>query len=239
MGRLRSRMKAKRAKRQERRSKRVASRDRRKDARVAKRERRSIARTDRRERRGMARDVRKTARLSKRQAKKLSKIYGDMSPEEIEEINSVQPYTGEMASQLQEDGVMLEDPTDTVEVASKYVQLSPEMDDPIDEDVYNDAFVNVEEDFDSHFDFAKAKQNAKRALMGALAGVGNEFQKYVGEVEDKSRSGEALTKNEERLLKVKGKAEDVVMDNIMDTLKGWLPWILAAFILYLLIRKKL
>ena len=46
------------------------------------------------------RQQRRNARRSKRQAKRLSKIYGDMSPDDIAAINDVSPDLGGAAAQV-------------------------------------------------------------------------------------------------------------------------------------------
>lgn len=236
---LRSRRQANKQKRQERRAKRQESRGRRKDARLKKREDASLRRTAlrgaRAEARANARNQRKIARISKRNAKRLNRIYGDMSPEEVNEINQIAPYTGAMADELEQKGIPIENEDDPIEIASKYVQTSDEMGDPIDQDVYDDMYVNDEEDFESHFDYAKAKNTAGRALKGAFGGVLAEFGKYTDELKTKKRSGQDLSDNEEKILnaekKARGFVKEQVKGDIMGTITELLPIILLAIVL--------
>ncbi len=238
-GRLRARVQKNTQARHARQDQAQEARLKKKDAKQVKRQTNRYAKqTKRIEGRG----VKQQARLSTRQAKKLGKIYGELDPEDVNRINQVQPYVGAMAEELQEDGVALEDPYDPIEVSAKYIQLNEDTDNPVDEEVYNNAFIDTPEDFDSHFDWEKAKQTAKRALKGALGGIANEATSYISEIEDKKRAGMQLSAQEQKLLDAKGKAIDVGakigMDYVMEQLKTWLPWIIGIAVVIYIVKKK-
>jgi len=154
-----------------------------------------------------ARFQRKFARVSKKNAKKLKKIYGDISPEEANEINKIQPYVGAMNEELNRQGVPVDDPEDTIEVAAKYNKVVNE-DESIPEDVYEDAYVPSSEEFEAlesgnHLDFfglfKKREQNKSKVApyAGIIAGA---FQGGVDAIQRKKNSGQALTPVENEIL---------------------------------------
>lgn len=62
---------------------------------------------------------RKMARMSKKQAKKLARIYGDMTPEEIAEINAITPEIATGVDQMQADGYAV-NTQDPVQAMAQY-----------------------------------------------------------------------------------------------------------------------
>ena len=155
--------------RRKRRQDRIAARQQRRDERRA---RRQEARQTRRDTRQQARAQRKQARLSRKNAEKLQKIYGDMSPEDIKAINDIQPYVPEMAKELEEQGVQLNDPSDPVEVGTRYAQVEGDVDADLDQAI-DEGYVEDENSWD---DLEEDERREKR--RGALRRIGG----FIGEI---------------------------------------------------------
>jgi len=164
---------ARKARREQRRAARQARIAARQTKRQERRAKRQDARADRKSTRQEGRQKRKQARVSRKAAEKLQKEYGDMTPEEIQAINEIEPYKAGMAKELQEQGVELRDEEDPIEVATRYAQVngdvSPELEGAIEE-----AYVYEDEDFDDCLDEEDRKQR-RRGAFGKIGG-------FIGEI---------------------------------------------------------
>lgn len=227
------------ARRQAKRSARKAVRSTRRANRQAIKTNRSNARLKRKTTRQDTRQRRleaKQFRQEQRQAKKLRKFAPELEPEIVQDTEAMLPV---MQEQLYEEGVKLENPDDDAEIILKYAQLNPDIEDPMDEDDYEDAYVNDEENFDSHFDFAKAKKTALTVAMGALGGAATSLNKYGNELAKKDPS--ELTANERRLLsarrQVREQVKEVAKDDILSTLKPILIILAIAVVGYVVVKK--
>lgn len=162
--------KARREQRKAARQARIAARQTKRQDRKA---RRQDARAERKNTRQEGRQKRKQARVSRKAAEKLQKQYGDMTPEEIQAINEIEPYKAGMAKELQEQGVELQDENDPVEVGTRYAQVngdvSPELEGAIDE-----AYIYEDEDFLDCVDEEERKQK-RRGAFGKIGG-------FIGEI---------------------------------------------------------
>lgn len=177
---------------------RVKAGQRKRGARVARKENRA----KRKELRVGARNQRKTAKISSRNAKKLSKIYGELSPEQVNELNKIQPYVGAMADELNEKGVPLDDDTDPIEVATKFSMNEESIENPMDEDEFQEAFIDEEETFESLDKYNKRRAVAKSVLTGIVSGVSD----YANTAADKQKQGLPLTDAERGVLNAKNDA---------------------------------
>lgn len=168
------------------------------------------------------------AKFSKKQAKKLKKIYGDLSPEEVNQINEIQPYVGGMASQLQEQGVEVENPDDPIEVAAKY--NTEILDEPQPEGY--EAF----DGFTNGFDKEKAKGLLKIGI-GAITGA---FGARKAIAEQKAMKGEPLNTADKAVIAIKEEEAAQVRkaknEKFGDVLSKALPIGLVALIFYLIFK---
>jgi len=122
------------------------------------------------------RDQRRRARMTKRQAKRLGRIYKDLTPEEIEATNSIQPYLPQMANELQNSGIELQDPTDPIEVATRYANATPQIQAEVPQEIIDSAYSDENDDNFDDFDRQKAKGILGSAIVGISAGIGNYIQ---------------------------------------------------------------
>lgn len=170
---------ARKQKRQLRQSARASKQQKRVAGRIARQEQRVALRQKRKSQRIQARDNRKTARVSKKQAKRLERIYGDMSAEDIQALNEIEPYMPEMVAELDEAGIELNDPTDEVEVASRYVAAQEPDYAAEHEEELNEAYIYDDED-DDFLEHAEKEKKRKRAY-GKIAGfLGETAARAVG-----------------------------------------------------------
>lgn len=160
-------------------------------------------RSSRKDSRTNAKDLKKSAKISKKTAHKMSKIYGDMSPEEVNEINNVQPYSGAMKRELEEAGVPINDPEDTIEVASKYSVLNEDIDEPIEADDVEMAYSENDDDDVNDFEHAEKRQGSRVALKAGMAGVSAALGSYFGDLKGKQNRGEELSDRESQILRAK------------------------------------
>jgi hypothetical protein len=225
-------MKQRRAARKAVRTKRRTNRQTRKMNRSDAKLKRQLTRQNTRQARLDARAARKAAR----QAKRLRKFAPELEPEVVDQTEAMLPV---MSEQLKEQGVELENPSDDAEVLLKYTQLNPDIENPMNEDDYNDAFVNDAENFDSDFDFKKAKSVALSTAMGALGGAATSLNNYGNELS--KRDPKDLTANELKLVKARAMAREqvanVAKDDIMETLKPILIILALALIGYVVVKK--
>lgn len=180
------------------------------------------------EQRDNATEQRKTAKLSKRQAKKLNKIYGDLNPEEVNQVNEIQPYVGGMAQQLEENGVPVENSDDPIEVASKY--NTEILDEPAPEGY--EAFDEGYEGWD--------KEKAKTALKTVFGGIVGAFTARKKIADERAMKGEPLNKADKALIQVAEVKNDIVKDEkkkeISSIVKKWLPIAGLALVAYLIFK---
>jgi hypothetical protein len=230
---------------------RQAKRKAREDSRIRKAESRVTSRENVAKKRVEKRESAKTSRInkranaqqtriSKRSAKQLEKIYKDISPEDIKNINSIKPYIPTMRDELDQAGIGYND-EDDIEIANKFAFLSEDIDNPYEDEIYNDAFINDEGDYETsveHFAFMKkAKDFAKKSLPY----IGGAIQGIVGVAEEKQRLKVPLTETEEKLLKanqdVRDTVKDAVKKDISQTITDSLPIVIALLVLYLVLKK--
>lgn len=225
--------------------KRKASRTATKDRRIAKRETNKAKRIDRRgvrqDLRSTQRDTRRTTRLNKRQAKKLERIYGDMDRDTIDNINNLKPYEEPMLEELQDMGIPVEDEEDTIEIATKYAMANDEIENPLEDDVYDDAYINEDEEFESHYDKEKRRGVATRLVKGALGGVFDSLGGFTDELKNKQSRGGQLTEGERKLVKASNEAEGYVAQkvkgDIMETITSMLPLLIVAIVVIYFVKK--
>lgn len=180
MARKRSgRKAARKQKRQIRQTARASKQQKRVLGRVARQQQRVDLRQKRKGQRIMARDARKVARLSKKQVKRLERIYGDMSAEDINALNEIEPYMPEMVAELEDAGIELNDPQDEVEVATRYVAAQdPEYAEEHEEEI-DEAYIYDDEDED-YLEHAEKEKKRKKNL-GKIAGfLGETAARAVG-----------------------------------------------------------
>ena len=198
------------------------------------REKRRALREERKRKRIAARDVRKTAKISKKTAEKLQKIYGDMTPEEVNQLNELQPLTAAMNEQLTEKGISVENENDPIEVATKFAMTEETIDDPMDTDTYNEAFYDDEETFESVDKYNKRKQAVKSVLTGLVAGISD----YAESSADKQRAGIPLSKSEQAILDAKESATDIGKQSFISDNMNKIVILLVVVIIALFVFKK-
>lgn len=231
------------AKRQERKKGREAAGI----ARVKKRTNGKVSRTEKRGRQSTRR-VNKRESLgkgkisSKLQKKFIKKGYGEIDTEQADTVNELQQLAPAMSDYL-DDREIEYDPEDPIEIAAKFTQTNPDIIDPLDDQTYDDAFVNDDDYYSGvegyeNYDWKKA---AKGAAMGALGAIGNSASDYVKELQDKKNKGVALTDREKQLLGAvdtgKGAVKSAVVGKITDTLKNIAPFGLILLVLYIVLKK--
>lgn len=231
-------------------TKRIEARTTRKAKRVDKRTQASANRVNKRARASTARVAKRDGvtqkRINKRGLaaaarinKKLENKYGPIEDQQaLLEASQVAP---EVLPELEEMGIPIEDENDPVEVMTKYVQMSDDFGDPVDEDIYDDAFVNDEDAHDGEEEYENFnwKAAALRGVGGALSGVMGEFGKAADAIEEKAKRGEQLTKTEQAILNGKRKVEGEVKNRILDEVKKYAPWVIVLILAIILGRKML
>lgn len=218
--------------------------------RQAKANARQVARVKRQDKRLNVRDAiqsgrqqKKLARKSVRNAKQLEKIYGDLSPEDVNAVNSLTPYVGAMQEILEERGVELEDPYDPIEVAAKFEYNEPLIEEPFDYDELDAAYYSDEEDeeFENFFG-----ERGKSIMKGVLGGISGAMGSFVNDAKDKQRAGEPLSKSEDRLLQanqafqeeIRSQLRQRAENNIGQTFVKILPFLAIGLVAYLLFFNK-
>lgn len=214
-----------------------ARRQQRQTLRRARKSNKTKVRSERKGSKFNAKNVRKSAKLSKKQAHKLTKIYGDMSPEEVNEINSVQPYAGAMRSELEENDVPVNDPDDTIEIASKYAVMNEDIDEPIEADDVENAYSENKDPNVSDFEHAEKREGSRSMIKAGLTGVTAALGSYFGQLKQKQVDGEALTSKEKSLLNAKQDImQQSVKNNVLD-LETITPLLILAILAYLIFKK--
>ena len=181
------------------------------------------------------------AKLSKKEAAKLSKVYGDLDPDQLNAMNAVQPYIGGMQQELQEQGYPV-DPSDPVQTVAMYNSEILGNND-IPEDAINTMYLTPEEMFE---DFTpqerehlsdSAKNAIKSGLKGALTGISD----FIDSTKKKAKSGAKLSEAEKSILEAdkqaRSAAKGYALGKAGDWLKEMLPLILL-FIVILIVFKK-
>ena len=181
-----------------------------------------------------AKNVRKTAKISVKQSKKLGKIYGDLDPEEVNEINAVQPYLGVMKEKLDKEGIPY-DEEDPIEVANKYAFAEDEIESPLEEEQFENLYMsNIEE-----ADGGKGRMGSVggKIAKGAFSFISAGVKSLVGDAQAKKRAGEELTPTETKLLQANQAVRQEVKAGAMDEIKGYLPIVVLVLIVLLVIKK--
>ena len=181
-----------------------------------------------------AKNVRKTAKISVKEGKKLGKIYGDLDPEEVNAINSVQPYLGVMKDKLDKEGVPY-DEEDPIEVANKYAFVEDEIESPLEEEQFENLYMsNIEE-----ADGGKARMGSVggQIAKGAFSFISAGVKSLVGDAQAKKRAGEPLTPTETQLLQANQAVRQEVKSGAMDEIKGYLPIVVLVLIVLLVLKK--
>ena len=179
-------------------------------------------------------------RIAVKSAKQLEKIYGDLDKNEVNSINAFKPYLPMMQKDLEDQGIPF-DETDPIETINKYAEQEPMIDLPYEEDVYNDAFIYDEADYDTSIEYFlnvdKAKKTVASAVPYILGGLGG----MLDVAKDKRQQKVPLTETEVKILKVNDEVEKQVKNKIFDTIgdktKDLLPIIVIILILILVFKK--
>ena len=170
------------------------------------------------------------------------KGYGELDSSQVDTVNELMPYTEAMGTYLDDRGVEY-DENDPIETAAKFTQLNPEINDPLDDQTYDDAFVNDDDYYEGeegyeNFDWKSAAKGAAAAALGA---IGKNAVGYFNDLKSKKNAGQPLTEKEEKILnaadKVKGAALNVAKDKISDTFKNISPFIIILLIAFFFFRK--
>ena len=179
-------------------------------------------------------------RIAVKSAKQLEKIYGDLDKNEVNSINAFKPYLPMMQKDLEDQGIPF-DETDPIETINKYAEQEPMIDLPYEEDVYNDAFIYDEADYDTSIEYFlnldKAKKTVASAVPYILGGLGG----MLDVAKDKRQQKVPLTETEVKILKVNDEVEKQVKNKVFDTIgdktKDLLPIIVIILILILVFKK--
>ena len=176
----------------------------------------------------------KTAKLSKKNAKKLGKVYGDLNPEEVNQINEIQPYVGAMADQLQEQGVELQDSSDPIEVATTYNReiLGEEVGEGTDAESFELLHSEHEEE--------DRKKKTGGIIKAAFAGVVGAFKNLSAQAQAKKAKGETLSATDKAVLNVNEEANAQVKDAVRakkkDVFADLFPLLAIGIVIYLLAK---
>lgn len=200
----------------------------------ARKKLRSQLRSERQLGKIQAKNIRKTAKVSVKQSKKLGKIYGDLDPEEVNAINSVQPYLGVMKEKLDKEGIPY-DEEDPIEVANKYAFVEDEIDSPLEEEQFENIYMsNIEQ-----ADGGKSRMGTVggKIAKGAFSFISAGVKSLVDDAQAKKRAGEPLTNTEQQLLQANQAVRQEVKGGIMDEVKGYLPIVVLILIVLLVIKK--
>ena len=179
-------------------------------------------------------------RMAVKSAKQLEKIYGDLDKNEVNSINAFKPFLPMMQKDLEDKGIPF-DETDPIETINKYAEQEPMLDLPYEEDVYNDAFINDEADYDTSIEYFlnvdKAKKSVASAVPYILGGLGG----MLDVAKDKRQQKVPLTETEVKILKVNDEVEKQVKNKVVSTIgdktKDFLPIIVIILILILVFKK--
>jgi len=135
------------------------------------------------------------AKKAVKYAEKMKKIYGSMSPEEVNALNQIQPVLPKMAEELKANNIPVTDATDAVEVATKYANYNPQIEDVAPQEVVEQAYGGgAEGDNFDDFDRKKAKGILGSLFVGVVSGV----KDYIGKAKMKPEA--ERTPSEQRLI---------------------------------------
>lgn len=176
----------------------------------------------------------KEAKLAKKYAKKMQKAYGDMSPEDVNALNSIAPILPKMAEELEATGVQVSDPSDPVEVAVKYANANPAIEDVMPQEEVDAAYNQdpESESFES-FNMEKFKKAAGSIFTGAVAGI----KDYTNKI--KQTPPDKRTPQEQQLLNAEKSVEKGVLKGAKNSFLSdyGLPIILLLLV-FLYIKSK-
>ena len=142
-------------------------------------------RQKRQEDRIYAKDAMIRAKDAKKYAKKMKKAYGNMTPEEVQALNEIQPVLPKMAEELAKNDIPVSDPNDAVEVATKYANYNPQIEDAAPQETVEQAYGGGAEG-DNFDDFDKGK--ARKVLGSLFVGVVSGVKDYIGKAKMKPES---------------------------------------------------
>lgn len=221
------------SRRKERKAKHAANKSRRKGRKL----KRKTLREDKREE-GAERRIEGRRRRAARR-------YGKFHPHANDALDTLAPLQDAMADDLTEKGVPLNDPDDTVEVATKFAEHNDDIDDSVDADdldaAYNNEDSEGDEDNFDHVEKAGLKAGAMNALKAALGSVGNDVSNHIDKLAQTKASGGQLTKSQQQLLDASNDAHDAVktkvIGDITDTLKDLAPVLIGITVLGIVIYK--
>lgn len=194
-------------------------------------------RSERKTNKQNARNVKKNAKISVKQAKKLNKIYGDMTPEQVNQINKVQPYAGAMLDELEAKGIPVNDEDDTVEIASKYAVSNEDIEDPVSVSDIEDAYGDNTDPNVSDFEHAEKSNRSKTIISTGIGAVMGGVNAYMNGLKDKEKQGILTDKEKETLSKVKDAKKNVVRSQLDFNLMDIVP-ILIIGVLAVIVFKK-
>lgn len=225
---------ARRTRKAEQKTKKQTEKGNRKTARKEARTTRSQNRTDKRTAMSFARTEKRKQAGLKRVSKRLGGKYGDIDESLAEAALLSEGATPELAEALIENGIEVTDPSDPIEVITKFVQTDPDMPDPIPDDEYNQAFLISEEEGEDFENFDK--DLALKYIGGALGGVTTTFMQHADTIAEKEKRGEALTEKEKKILSAKKSAEKNLKETVSGAAKNkFFPVVVGAALLLLLI----
>lgn len=188
-------------------------------------------RQKRQEDRIYAKDAMIRAKDAKKYASKMQKVYGSMSPEEVNALNQIQPVLPKMAEELQANNIPVSDPTDAVEVATKYANYNPQIEDVAPQEVVEQAYGGgAEGDNFDDFDRKKAKGILGSLFVGVVSGV----KDYIGKAKMKPEA--ERTPSEQRLIdsekEVVGGAKKAYVNDFMGKNGILIIAVLAVIVFY-------
>lgn len=188
-----------------------------------------------------AKDVIQATKISRKTAKKIAKIYdkAGMTPEEIAELNKLQPVNAAMAEQLQEQGVEVENPDDVVEVATKYnEQILDGQAAEIPTEDYDTAYLRPVEYWEHEEQAEDSKRQAKKRIFGAVVGgLTGALKVLTQQAKEKARTGQPLSKADKALLDLNRQGRQLAKQQAGDYLKNIAPLALLAAVLYIVVKK--
>lgn len=178
-----------------------------------------------------AKDAMIRAKDAKKYASKMQKVYGSMSPEEVNALNQIQPVLPKMAEELQANNIPVSDPTDAVEVATKYANYNPQIEDVAPQEVVEQAYGGgAEGDNFDDFDRKKAKSILGSLFVGVVSGV----KDYIGKAKMKPEA--ERTPSEQRLIdsekEVVGGAKKAYVNDFMGKNGILIIAVLAVIVFY-------
>lgn len=178
-----------------------------------------------------------------RTAKKLEKKgYGDIDINTENEINEIRPLITPMSDYLDEQGIDY-DPNDEIEVASRYAMANPDINDPLDDETYENAYINQPDHYqgDENFEHFNWKETALAGVKSAFGGVKNSIQKQIAELKDKKASGSQLSANEQKLLDaektVKSGVKNAIKGGIADKLGDIMPIVVIFLVIMIVVKR--